>query len=615
MTFDSLTVADGQIAGDYGGGINNIGPGVLTVNNSNVLGNTADSGGGIFSQEYLTLTNSNVSGNTASGTGTSSGGGGIGISAFSGALTITNSTVSGNTANGGLGGGGITSGGIASITSSTMSGHVARTADGGGIVGYSGGTIANSTITNNTAQGTSTTTGGGGIYVTTGGGTYTTTGGTFTIANSIVAGNIDLGGFTPDLGSETASVGFTNGGNNIIGANDGFSTIFAPSSLIGTISAPVDPKLAQLGNYGGPTQTHALLPGSLAIDAGNATTNADQRGVASVGTRDIGAYESKGFALVASNVAQSTTVNTPFTDPLKINLVETAFNRPLPGATINFTTPTSLANATLNPTTAITTDSTGTAQVIATANTKAGTYTIQASSTGLTGVTFTLTNIAGAASTIAATSGSGQTATVDQSFANSLVATVKDQFGNPIQGSTVTFVLPTSGASGVFAPNTILTTDVNGEVSIGIKANAIAGSFTTTGTIDRVIPGVDFNLTNTGGTGINTGGTGTGGTGTNTGGTGTGGIGTNTVQASFTDLRIGAEFNLTNTGRTETNTVDAANSIVRREEILKLPQIGSLTGNILCVIKGSKGSIKKVSSTLSQNDPYKGISACTDNRQ
>jgi hypothetical protein len=56
-----------------------------------------------------------------------------------------------------------------------------------------------------------------------------------------------------------------------------------------------DPQLAPLGYYGGSTQTHLLLLGSPAIDAGDSTAclAADQRGVSRpVGSAcDIGAYE------------------------------------------------------------------------------------------------------------------------------------------------------------------------------------------------------------------------------------------------------------------------------------------------------------------------------------
>jgi len=57
------------------------------------------------------------------------------------------------------------------------------------------------------------------------------------------------------------------------------------------------PHLAPLADNGGPTRTHALLPGSAAIDAGDAAGAAhDQRGEGFPrvlgASADIGAYES-----------------------------------------------------------------------------------------------------------------------------------------------------------------------------------------------------------------------------------------------------------------------------------------------------------------------------------
>lgn len=62
----------------------------------------------------------------------------------------------------------------------------------------------------------------------------------------------------------------------------------------------VDPELGPLADNGGPTETHALLAGSPAVDAGNprpprgrgtSCTPTDQRGIARIGPCDIGAYE------------------------------------------------------------------------------------------------------------------------------------------------------------------------------------------------------------------------------------------------------------------------------------------------------------------------------------
>src|SRR5439155_11533697 len=67
------------------------------------------------------------------------------------------------------------------------------------------------------------------------------------VGNTIVAGNTALA-FGPD------AVGtVTSRGNNLIGATDG-STGWVGSDLTGTVAAPLNPLLAPLGNYGGPTQ-------------------------------------------------------------------------------------------------------------------------------------------------------------------------------------------------------------------------------------------------------------------------------------------------------------------------------------------------------------------------
>ena len=63
---------------------------------------------------------------------------------------------------------------------------------------------------------------------------------------------------------------------------------------MGTSASPIDARLGPLQNNGGPTLTHALLPGSPALDAGDPTlTGTDQRGVSRPqGPRaDIGAFE------------------------------------------------------------------------------------------------------------------------------------------------------------------------------------------------------------------------------------------------------------------------------------------------------------------------------------
>ena len=50
--------------------------------------------------------------------------------------------------------------------------------------------------------------------------------------------------------------------------------------------------LGDLADNGGPVQTHALLPGSIAIDAAGSQDETDSRGfLINDGNRDIGAFE------------------------------------------------------------------------------------------------------------------------------------------------------------------------------------------------------------------------------------------------------------------------------------------------------------------------------------
>ena len=114
-----------------------------------------------------------------------------------------------------------------------------------------------------------------------------------TIANTIVAGNSAFNG--PDvLGT------FASQGNNLIGATDG-SSGWVGSDLTGTLAQPLNPLLAPLGYYGGPTQTMALLPGSPAIGAGAASgITTDQRGFSLDSPIDIGAFQVQSGPLVVN---------------------------------------------------------------------------------------------------------------------------------------------------------------------------------------------------------------------------------------------------------------------------------------------------------------------------
>jgi hypothetical protein len=162
----------------------------------------------------------------------------------------------------------------------------------------------------------------------------------------------------------------------------------------------VNPLLAPLGNYGGPTQTMALLPGSPAINAGATNSNTpthDQRGFSRIrlGKIDIGAFESRGFTIaITSGDNQSTAVNTSFSEPLVVT-VTSPFGEPVQGGIVTFTAPKLGASAKFPSGNKGTIDATGEASVVAAAKANVGCYTVKASAKGVTTpVDFNLTNTA-----------------------------------------------------------------------------------------------------------------------------------------------------------------------------------------------------------------------------
>lgn len=264
VDISGVTIRHGRIdTGFGGGGVRNTG--ILTLVDSTITDNTArTAGGGILSVvATLTLVNSTISNNTSK----DSVGGGIYVER--GPLTVTNSTVANNTSTGGgggLGGGVFISSGTVTFTNSTISNNNASLT-GGGI--YNGGVL---TLTNTTVSGNTAVNGGGvdNFYGT-----------TANLVNTIIANNSG-GDCRESLSSQ---------GHNL--DSDGTCGLSGPGDLSNT-----DPLLGPLQDNGGPTFTHALLPGSPAIDAGDDTAApaTDQRGIARPqgAASDIGAYEAGG---------------------------------------------------------------------------------------------------------------------------------------------------------------------------------------------------------------------------------------------------------------------------------------------------------------------------------
>ena len=204
-----------------------------------------------------------------------------------------------------------------------------------------------------------------------------------------------------------------------------------------------------------------------------------------------------------SGTPQSAAISTAFAAPLVATVKDSGGN-PVQGVTVTFTAPGSGASGSFaGGIKTATTNSSGVAtSAVFTANAIAGSYTVAATVAGVTtAANFALTNTAGTASSITATSGTPQSAGINTAFAAPLVATVKDSGGNPVQGVTVTFTAPASGASGSFAGSNTATTNASGvATSTVFTANATAGSYTVAATVAGVTTAANFALTNTAGT-------------------------------------------------------------------------------------------------------------------
>jgi hypothetical protein len=261
----ALTVRDCTVSGNSGGAIFNLGRGgtaKLTISNCTVSGNSADfGGGGIVNDGFnggatATMTNCTVSGNF---------GGGIGNSGTNGAatLTITNSTVSGNFG-GGIGNGSGPGSSTLIVSNSTISGNSGSY--GGGISnatsvgGFSRVTLSSSTLSGNSATGN-----GGGIFNAAAGGVaWLELGNTILKAGSSGKNIFNEGGTVASLGYNVSS---DDASGFLTGLGDQINT---------------DPLLGPLQANGGLTFSHALLPGSPAINKGNPSFTPppfyDQRG-------------------------------------------------------------------------------------------------------------------------------------------------------------------------------------------------------------------------------------------------------------------------------------------------------------------------------------------------
>ena len=327
----------------------------LNIDSSIISGNSMtgsnSEGAGIFSLESdLNLTNSVVSVNST--TGSQSEGAGMYISG--GTALLDNVTIATNTTSGqdSVGAGlAVANGAIVEVVDSTVDFNSTSGigASGGGLHNLGGQlTVRNSTVSNNSVTGDNAV--GGGVYSDTnlsgtelttimnstisgnssderGGGVYNANGRTWILHSTISNNGVPVFGYGGGLASygdaATQSLVYSSiisgnsltdvdraGGSfvesiisfgyNVIGNGLSAGAFNAPGDQTGVTDAMLGP----LADNGGPVETHALLVGSPAVNAGDPTfdpldstpsLNTDQRGPSfgrANGRIDVGSFES-----------------------------------------------------------------------------------------------------------------------------------------------------------------------------------------------------------------------------------------------------------------------------------------------------------------------------------
>lgn len=316
---------DGNAA-DFGGAIAIQGSGMVNIQDSDLLNNTATFDGGAISQQgasTLSIEASSLNTNTAS-----SAGGAIACSQCGGSIDITESNLSGNAA--ASHGGAIYSAGTGStdILLTELTNNTTNNGNGGAIyLGVAGGNRLN--VQRSTFDQNVTANGGGGIHAE--GGGISISNSTFSANQALVGGGLDILATvnSADVYSSTfygniATFGLAPGGgalanninnlrlnNSILAGSvgDECAGTLLPvviDSLIddatcGPVANPVSDFDTSLANNGGPTNTHTILsPASNAVDAvvacvkpNGLALNFDQRNTARPlgGACDIGAVE------------------------------------------------------------------------------------------------------------------------------------------------------------------------------------------------------------------------------------------------------------------------------------------------------------------------------------
>jgi hypothetical protein len=218
------------------------------------------------------------------------------------------------------------------------------------------------------------------------------------------------------------------------------------------------------------------------------------------------------FLCYVSGSSQVAALGASYANPLQVELSSTACTSPTPdtqaGLAVTYSVVTSAGGpaSTFSPGSTVTASS-GQASVTISANGVVGSFEVVATSPATASnataqsVTFSLTNAGSGPASITAGIGSSQSTPVGTAFTLGLAVTVDDAFANPLSNVPVTFLAPSSGASGTFSTSALhaVTVETDGAgvaVAPTFVANDVAGGYVVTASVAGYAPSAAFALVN-----------------------------------------------------------------------------------------------------------------------
>jgi hypothetical protein len=300
-----------------------------------------------------------------------------------------------------------------------------------------------------------------------------------TLTNTIVADQKAGGDITGPVNPGSS--------NNLVGSGAGMTGISNGSqgNQVGTAQAPFDPLLAPLGDYGGPTQTFPLLPGSPAIGKGGAVAALSSSGVPNASSTSIPVPNGLVFAASSLPTLTSGSYFTIQVDSEQMAVVGLTLNARNNSATLDVVRG---ANGT-----AAATHSGGAAVFLASDQrgyTRGSTVAADIGAFHSQG--FTLNTVAGS---------TPQSTTAGSPFANPLAVSVTannvGQFVNPVDGGVISFAAPAGSASATLSgpTATIRATHAGDVASVMATGDSTSGAYLVIASASGAGPAA-FALTN-----------------------------------------------------------------------------------------------------------------------